>query len=236
MSNLTKPPILDDTGQDILTALGAIKQNLPQGGGSNGYAPTDATETTLADDDKLPFYDTSATAKRNSTWSNIKSKLQSFFETIFVTIASLDGTVFVEKTYAEYQALSEAQKNDGKVEYFITDLDDIDYAVQDDPTATDLVNDEVPTGGTIESVLNSNFCRIAKKTGNLTVSTYNLIPYTNLLSGITYKHILAVYPTNANYMVVQSGSAYGKAFSISGTSPQILAVGTEIEVNVVYAY
>lgn len=319
MSNLTKPPILDDTGQDILTALGAIKQNLPQGGGSNGYAPTDATETTLADDDKVPFYDTSATAKRNSTWANIKAKLKAYFDNIYSTFSGayadltgkptlgtaaekdvpssgdasttqvvmgsdtrlsdsrnaadvyawakastkpsytasevgalptsggemtgtittpadnsngiipktdrtgilgsitkwfnllhvqdirtqaikffgttttsastngytlyasgtptsnvninvadlltkpeLDGTVFVEKTWAEYQALSEAQKNDGKVEYFITDLDDIDYAVQDDPTATDLVNDEVPTGGTIEN-WSKQFQKVYKK-------------------------------------------------------------------------
>lgn len=83
MSNLTKPPILDETGQDILTALGDIKRNLPQGGGSNGYTPTDATEATLADDDKVPFYDTSASGKRNSTWANIKAKLKAYFDGIY---------------------------------------------------------------------------------------------------------------------------------------------------------
>ena len=42
---------------------------------STKYDSTDTAETTLSDDDKLPFYDTSATAKRNSTWANIKAKL-----------------------------------------------------------------------------------------------------------------------------------------------------------------
>ena len=89
MSNLTKPPILDETGQDILSALADIKRNLPHGGGSNGYAPTDATEATLADDDKVPFYDTSASGKRNSTWANIKAKLKAYFDTVYATISDL---------------------------------------------------------------------------------------------------------------------------------------------------
>lgn len=105
MSNLTKPPILDETGQDILSALADIKRNLPQGGGSNGYAPTDATENTLADDDKMPFYDTSASGKRNSTWANIKAKLKTYFDTIYSTFsgayADLTGkpnlTVYMQK-------------------------------------------------------------------------------------------------------------------------------------------
>lgn len=105
MSNLTKPPILDETGQDILSALADIKRNLPQGGGSNGYAPTDATENTLADDDKVPFYDTSASGKRNSTWANIKEKLKAYFDTIYSTFsgayADLTGkpnlTVYMQK-------------------------------------------------------------------------------------------------------------------------------------------
>ena len=271
-SNVNKPPILDGTGQDIKTKLSAILQALQGAGSAVGtkYGYDDAAETTLADDDKVPFYDTSASGKRNSTWSNIKAKLKEYFDTLYGTVTGvkgdaestyrtgnvnitsanigalptsggemtgtittpadnskgiipktdrtgilgsitkwfnllhvqdirtqavkffgtpttsastngytlyasgtpssnvninvadlltkpeLDGTVFVEKTWAEYDALSEAQKNDGNVNYYITDLEDIGYAVQDDPTATDLVNDEVPTGGTLSSVLNSN--------------------------------------------------------------------------------
>ena len=47
------------------------------------YKTSDSAETTLADSDKFPFYDASASAKRNSTWSNIKSKLKTYFDTLY---------------------------------------------------------------------------------------------------------------------------------------------------------
>ena len=40
---------------------------------TNCYQTTDTAETALADDDYFPFYDTSASAKRNTLWSNIKA-------------------------------------------------------------------------------------------------------------------------------------------------------------------
>lgn len=55
---------------------------------SNCYQTTDTAETAIADNDYFPFYDTSATAKRNTLWSNIKAKLKSYFDTIYATLAS----------------------------------------------------------------------------------------------------------------------------------------------------
>lgn len=52
---------------------------------TNAYQSTDTAETTLADDDKIPFYDTSASGRRNSTWANIKAKLKSYFDGIYST-------------------------------------------------------------------------------------------------------------------------------------------------------
>lgn len=43
---------------------------------SKAYQTDDSTETTIADDDLLPFYDTSATARKKSTWSNIIAKIK----------------------------------------------------------------------------------------------------------------------------------------------------------------
>ena len=60
---------------------------------SDCYETTDTAETTLADDDYVPFYDTSATAKRNTLWSNIKSVLKTYFDTLYNKI-----TVSVAKT------------------------------------------------------------------------------------------------------------------------------------------
>ena len=50
---------------------------------SDCYETTDTAETTLADDDYVPFYDTSATAKRKTLWSNIKSVLKTYFDGLY---------------------------------------------------------------------------------------------------------------------------------------------------------
>lgn len=47
------------------------------------YTTDDTAETTLADGDYFPFYDTSASGKRKSLWSNIKSVLKTYFDTLY---------------------------------------------------------------------------------------------------------------------------------------------------------
>lgn len=55
---------------------------------SNCYQTTDTAETDIQDTDYFPFYDTSATAKRKSLWSNIKAKLKAYFDNVYATLAS----------------------------------------------------------------------------------------------------------------------------------------------------
>jgi hypothetical protein len=44
-------------------------------------------ETDLADGDAFPFHDASVDAPRKSLWSNIKSKLKSYFDTLYAALA-----------------------------------------------------------------------------------------------------------------------------------------------------
>ncbi len=52
---------------------------------STKYDTADTAETTLDDADYIPFYDTSATARKKSLWSNIKSKLKTYFDRFYLT-------------------------------------------------------------------------------------------------------------------------------------------------------
>lgn len=56
------------------------------------YDENDTAETDIQDTDYVPFYDTSATGKRKSLWSNIKAKLKAYFDGIY-TLLTIVGTV-----------------------------------------------------------------------------------------------------------------------------------------------
>ena len=84
---------------------------------SEYYNTGDTAETTIADSDYFPFYDTSATGKRKSLWSNIKATLKTYFDTMYSNVKP------VEKTQAQYDALTTEEKNDPTKQYFINDAD-----------------------------------------------------------------------------------------------------------------
>lgn len=52
---------------------------------STKYDTGDTAETTLDDADYVPFYDTSASDRRKSLWSNIKAKLKTYFDNYYLT-------------------------------------------------------------------------------------------------------------------------------------------------------
>ena len=81
-SNVTfKPmitPNLDATYSDYVT-YASTNRMLTE----NSYSTSDTAETTIADADYFPFYDTSATGKRKTLWSTIKSVLKTYFDSLY---------------------------------------------------------------------------------------------------------------------------------------------------------
>ena len=95
--NTTVMDITDTTAEegDVVRGKTFYKANGARSTGSavipdisNCYQTTDTAETDIQDADYFPFYDTSATAKRKTLWSNIKAKLKAYFDTVYATLAS----------------------------------------------------------------------------------------------------------------------------------------------------
>lgn len=60
------------------------------------YGKDDTAETTLADADYFPFYDVSASKMKKSLWSNIKSVLKTYFDSIYQkALTCLDNTISI---------------------------------------------------------------------------------------------------------------------------------------------
>ena len=76
---------------DYVTATGLATTLANYATTSAAYVTDDTAETALADGDYVPFYDTSATAKRKTLWSNIKAVLKTFFDTLYATLSDISA-------------------------------------------------------------------------------------------------------------------------------------------------
>lgn len=139
--------ITDTTAEPEDVAEGEVfytKSGSRSVGTGNYYSPNDTAETDIQDGDYFPFFDISAGtsgAKKKTLWSNIKNKLRSYFTGYYV----------IELTYAQYQALSTAEKNDPDKVYYVNDYaSHATYAELDDTTTA---ADKVWSSNKVQSVL-----------------------------------------------------------------------------------
>lgn len=69
----------------------AEKARWDAGSGEGFDIHTLTTENSLADSDEMAFHDVSASTPRKTTWSNIKAKLKTYFDTLYIGATSLVG-------------------------------------------------------------------------------------------------------------------------------------------------
>ena len=93
--------ITDTTAEEADVADGKVfykKSGARSVGTGNYYSPNDTAETTIDDADYFPFYDDSASAKRKSLWSNIKSVLKTYFDTLYHPKTTVDSVPTASST------------------------------------------------------------------------------------------------------------------------------------------
>ena len=71
------------SSNSVDATLGKWREFATGGTDSNAYHTSDVTETSVANDDYFPFYDTSVSTKKKSSWSNLKSLLKTYFDTLY---------------------------------------------------------------------------------------------------------------------------------------------------------
>ena len=92
--NDTIMDISDTTAEEADVVAGKTfykKSGARATGTADYYSPNDTAETAIDDADYFPYYDSSATGKRKSLWSNIKSVLKTYFDTLYQTILTFDN-------------------------------------------------------------------------------------------------------------------------------------------------
>ena len=86
-NELTEKPKIEGvtlSGNKTASDLGLVKaSDIPST--DSFYSTSDSAFTDLADADYMPMYDSSASTKKKTLWSNIKSVLKTYFDTIYST-------------------------------------------------------------------------------------------------------------------------------------------------------
>lgn len=104
----------DEAGTETTETTDLFEVELPSdGGGWTIDGLTAATE--IADDDAVPFYDTSAKGQRKTLWSNIKAVLKTYFDGVYL---KLSGGILTGKIVFPTDNQNVGFTNSGDVKIF----------------------------------------------------------------------------------------------------------------------
>lgn len=116
------------------------------------YSTDDTAFTALDDADYVPVYDTSAATKKKTLWSNIKSVLKTYFDTLYQNVL----------TFGDGINISDNEISTDRMES--SEIDDLDIDTPGQPSGmvydfsgTELVVGTVKVGGMIKTIYQKSF-------------------------------------------------------------------------------
>ena len=194
---------------------------------STKYDTADTAGTAIDDADYIPFYDTSATARKKSLWSNIKSKLKTYFDGIYLTShqdisGKADKAVPTDAGNVAFLSSSGNLVDNGVLESDLFDALDKRHS-HSNKTVLDKIPSSLGTAGQAMCV-NDNGDGLAFKTisGNGGLSNYDLTFSTlsNNTTNITfeanqqcYKRMTMTAGATLNFLVLNKGCNYLRIYN-----------------------
>lgn len=166
------------------------------------YSTDDAAETTLDDADYIPFYDTSATAKRKTLWSNIKGKIKDYLFGFF-SAGLINDNGYIKNQISGFSVEDSGTASANSVKEQV-----INYT-------------ENSVGSSVINMVTVNGSKYMEQTINAQANTDTTFTFTN--AELTYASVLDIFAgcKTADYDIPTLKS---KTLSVSGSTGTLTLV------------
>lgn len=213
-------------------SLGTFIKNKPVVGTDfQGATQSLIAETTLADDDTVPFYDLSETAHRKSTWANIVSKIRTAF---FGTSSGLlkangSGVISAATENTDYAAVTHASRHAVGATDPTTARFTATFSA-DDWNATDFIQAKTDVSGGSVTITPATFKTAVSNTEGTYVFTYATATSEWKLGGAAktladYGITLTGSPADTDTITAQYKVCHVQTVSVTGvTSNMVMKV------------
>lgn len=158
------------------------------------YSTDDTAFTALDDADYVPVYDTSASAKKKTLWSNIKSVLKTYFDTLYQTVLTSGDGINITANEISTERMESSD---------IDDLD-LDGAGQPSGMVIDFDGNELVIGTVIQNGVRKPLYQMSFVSSPAIVATADTFAMTNyvLSDTVCFYGGIAVNEYNVGYPIV----------------------------------